>query len=106
MRRNHYFLDVENGRNVLEVCPPNTGPPVAACSPVQSCPPRTICYAISGFCCGIMTEPISLVQSLPIPVIQQHLQTPIPVVQQNSLQTVQQQQIVIMCPSECIRNLT
>ncbi|VIO89258.1 Sybindin-like family protein [Brugia malayi] len=81
-----------------QVCPPNTGSPVAACSPIQSCPPGTICYTISGFCCSIIAESM---QSLPIPVVQPlQPQTPIPVVQQNSFQIVQQQQqIVIMCPN-------
>ncbi|VDN94373.1 unnamed protein product [Brugia pahangi] len=81
-----------------QVCPPNTGSPVAACSPIQSCPPGTICYTISGFCCSIIAESM---QSLPIPVVQPlQPQTPIPVVQQNSFQIVQQQQqIVIICPN-------
>lgn len=51
-----------------------------------------------------MTEPMPLVQPLPIPVIQQQLQAQLPVAQQNSFQTVQQQEIVIMCPSEFTKN--
>ncbi|VDO62455.1 unnamed protein product [Onchocerca flexuosa] len=53
---------------------------------MQSCPPGTMCYAMSGFCCGIITGPVPQ-QNLPIPVI--HHQTPVPVVHQ----------IVIMCPN-------
>ncbi|MCP9265285.1 hypothetical protein DINM_020543 [Dirofilaria immitis] len=75
-----------------QVCPYNAGPPIAACSPTQSCPPGTVCYTISGFCCNIITDLVTLPQqNLPIPVIQPQLQTPIPI--------PVVQQIVIMCPN-------
>lgn len=96
-----------------DLCPPNTGPPVAACSPVQSCPLGTICHMISGFCCGLAVEPLQpllppVVPALPVPVIQsqqqQQFQRPISVLQQNLFPIGQEQQqqehIVIMCPSK------
>ncbi|VDN07234.1 unnamed protein product [Thelazia callipaeda] len=82
-----------------QLCPGNTEPPVAACSPMQSCPPGTICYVISGFCCSITVEPLSVVEPQPslVPVIQRP-QTPISVAQETSI-PVSSHQIVIMCPN-------